>query len=215
MAARPRRRRAFTRTRSPEVMHDTPPRGCLPPRPPRPAGRPDRRPHARADTRRSVTAPGPLLLVAGPGTGKTRTLTHRVAHLLATGQRRAAGDPRGHVQRARRRRAAAAARRPARRGARARRAPPRPFTRSARGCCASTPPCSGAPTPTRSTTRRDVRRVIEWLLVRPAPRRDPAGARRLRPAAGRRGRDPDRAGQEPAARPRTPTQQRPAIRPPR
>src|SRR6478752_10785058 len=30
-------------------------------------------------------ADGPLLIVAGPGTGKTRTLTHRVAHLLATG----------------------------------------------------------------------------------------------------------------------------------
>jgi len=55
---------------------------------------------------------GPLLIVAGPGTGKTRTLTHRIAHLIAdhgvapeacltiTFTRRAAGEMRerlGHL----------------------------------------------------------------------------------------------------------------------
>src|SRR5215211_6798580 len=53
---------------------------------------PDRGPHAllagltpeQAEAVRH--GPGPLLLIAGPGTGKTRTLTHRVAYLLATGQ---------------------------------------------------------------------------------------------------------------------------------
>ena len=32
---------------------------------------------------RPEIADGPLLIIAGPGTGKTRTLTHRIAHLVA------------------------------------------------------------------------------------------------------------------------------------
>ncbi|HTU53278.1 MAG TPA: UvrD-helicase domain-containing protein [Acetobacteraceae bacterium] len=39
-----------------------------------------------AAQRDAVTAPaGPLLIVAGPGSGKTRTLTRRIAHLVAAG----------------------------------------------------------------------------------------------------------------------------------
>ena len=35
------------------------------------------------EQRAAATAAGPLLIIAGPGTGKTRTLTHRIAHQVA------------------------------------------------------------------------------------------------------------------------------------
>ena len=67
-----------------EVIHAHPSAGASP-LPRRPPARPDALlADLTSEQARAVRhGTGPLLLIAGPGAGKTKTITHRIAHLLA------------------------------------------------------------------------------------------------------------------------------------
>src|SRR4051794_15998809 len=82
-APAPTRRRTHRRADARAGRRPPPAAGAPPPRPPAAALAAGLTPEQAAAVRHGR---GPLLLVAGPGTGKTRTLTHRVAYLLASGR---------------------------------------------------------------------------------------------------------------------------------
>jgi DNA helicase-2/ATP-dependent DNA helicase PcrA len=111
-------------------------------------------PEQRLAVEHGVTAPGahaagPLLVIAGAGSGKTNTLAHRVAHLIAHG-----ADPHRILMLTFSRRAAAEMTRMPRAGSRPGSNGRAPSTPSAPACCGSMPSASGSRRPSRSTTGR-------------------------------------------------------------
>ena len=143
---------------------------------------------SRSSTDRRSEGPGPLLVIAGAGSGKTKMLAHRVAHLilagadpkrimLATFSRRAAAELNRRVERL----LAAPSR--AGGGGRARRRPmPARSTPSARGSCANMRPRLGLDPQFTIHDREDSADLMNWARHAAGLSETPTGFRPRRRA---------------------------------